>query len=108
MAHDLYPLRLNCELAMLSACRTGVSCVEPGDELFGLVRGFLTAGVRTLGASLWSADDNTTAQTMSRFYQEMLAGKSGVEALRTTQRAIRESSPHPYYWANFILIGSRL
>ncbi len=108
MAHDLYPLRLNCELAMLSACRTGVSCVEPGDELFGLVRGFLTAGVRTLGASLWSADDNTTAQTMSRFYQEMLAGKSGLEALRTTQRAIRESSPHPYYWANFILIGSRL
>ncbi len=107
MAHDLYDMRLSCELATLSACRTGVSCVEPGDELFGLVRGFLMAGARSLGVSLWSADDQSTAQTMVSFYKRLLAGEPRVQALRATQQSIRDSFSHPYHWANFVIMGAR-
>jgi CHAT domain-containing protein len=107
LARDLYDMRLDSELVTLSACQTGAASVEAGDELFGLIRGFLNAGARTLVVSLWPADDAATTELMLAFYSELAqgAGKSG--ALRTAQRMLREVYPHPYYWAAFVLVGER-
>jgi CHAT domain-containing protein len=107
LARDLYSMTLDCDLATLSACRTGVTYVEPGDELFGLVRGFLSAGARTVAASLWPADDAATAALMTRFYALLSEGQSKATALRTAQREIRGEYPHPYHWAAFALVGER-
>jgi CHAT domain-containing protein len=104
---DLYDLSLNCELATLSACRTGASRVGPGDELLGLTRGFLGAGTRAVAASLWPADDAATAALMVRFYTRLAHGESRAAALRSAQRETRAEYPHPYHWAAFILIGER-
>ena len=107
LARDLYEMTLKCDLATLSACRTGVSNVEPGDELFGLVRGFLSAGARSLAVSLWPADDAATAMLMRRFYTLLFQGHSKSAALRMAQCRLRETFPHPYHWAAFAMVGER-
>lgn len=107
LARDLYDMRLDCDLATLSACHTGASVVEPGDELFGMIRGFLAAGCRSVAASLWSADDEATAYLMVQFYTLLAAGSSYAAALRGAQQRTRSLYPHPYFWAAFALTGRR-
>jgi CHAT domain-containing protein len=107
LARDLYSMTLDCDLATLSACQTGMALVEAGDELFGLVRGFLAAGSRSVAASLWPADDRATAFLMERFYRHLLEGAGKSEALRAAQQQTREQFPHPYHWAAFVLVGER-
>lgn len=108
LARDLYEMKLTCGLATLSACQTGAAFVDAGDELFGLVRGFLSAGARSVAASLWVADDSATAALMEPFYTQMMqTGASPASALRAAQQALRKQQPHPYYWAAFALFGER-
>jgi CHAT domain-containing protein len=107
LARDLYEMKLDCDLATLSACQTGVTFVEAGDELFGLQRGFLAAGARSVAASLWLADDAATAALMEQFYSRLAQGMSKAAALRAAQRHTLRQYPHPYHWAAFILIGER-
>lgn len=107
LAHDLYGQSLDCELATLSACRTGATHVEPGDELFGLMRGFLAAGARSLAVSLWPAADAATMSVMIKFYNGIAQGTSRAAALRDAQIEVRQEYPHPYHWAAFALVGVR-
>lgn len=103
---DAYELRLsNCGLVTLSACETGVSLVAPGDELIGLARGFFSAGVPSVVASLWTVDDEATAEFMHCFYTNLVAGKSANFALRAAQIGTLARFPHPYFWAAFVLHG---
>ncbi len=112
LARDLYEIDLHgADLVTLSACQTGASAVASGDELFGLVRGFLAAGARTVAASLWPADDAATADLMSRFYARLVSPDGSDKAvtvsaaLRGAQQETRNRYPHPYYWAAFALFG---
>ena len=104
--YGLFDLKLRAELVTLSACQTGINAVLPGDELHGLMRGFLYAGAPSLVTSLWSVNDRSTAETMVRMYQNIQTGDSKRSALRRAQLSIRDEYPHPYYWAPFVLIGS--
>ncbi len=103
--YSLLDLKLNAELVTLSACHTGANQVFPGDELHGLMRGFLHAGAPTLVASLWAASDESTTEFMKVMYSEISAGASKRSALRAAQLAIKDGYGHPYYWAPFILMG---
>ncbi|MEK6300691.1 MAG: CHAT domain-containing protein [Acidobacteriota bacterium] len=104
--YSLLDLKLNAELVTLSACHTGVNKVFPGDELHGLMRGFLHAGAPSLVASLWATSDASTAHLMKEMYGQIRAGASKRAALRAAQIAIKNEYGHPYYWAPFILMGS--
>jgi CHAT domain-containing protein len=103
--HDAARLNLRCNLVTLSACETGVSALAPGDELIGLARGFLLAGAPALLVSLWMVDDAATAQLMTHFYTQLLAGAGAAAALRHAQCQIRASQSHPFFWAPFFLFG---
>ncbi|MFV9506351.1 MAG: CHAT domain-containing protein [Oscillochloridaceae bacterium umkhey_bin13] len=103
----IYQLALGSELAVLSACETGMHAIEPGDEIFGLVRGFFAAGVSTLVVSLWTVDDSSTTDLMRHFYQALLQGQRPATALRQAQLASLQQHSHPFYWAPFTLIGRR-
>ena len=107
IAYDLHHRRLECDLATLAACDTGMNLVTAGDELHGLARGFLAAGARSVLACLWAAHDATTAQLMPAFYARLAGGMGKAAALRASQLELREQFPHPYYWASFALIGAR-
>ncbi len=102
---DLYHLRLSSELVTLSGCGTGLNVVVGGDELLGLVRGLLYAGAQAVLVTLWDVNDRSTAEFMKVFYQQLRAGQDKAAAAQHAMREVRETNPHPYYWAPFVLIG---
>ncbi len=103
---DVYDLDLNASLVTLSACETGLGHDEGGDEMVGLVRGFLHAGASSLLVSLWMVDDKSMTDLMTRFYTHWLAGKPKSQALRQAQLDLMELYEHPYYWAPMVLVGN--
>jgi CHAT domain-containing protein/NTP pyrophosphatase (non-canonical NTP hydrolase) len=103
---DLYKLRLSAELVTLSGCGTGLNVVVGGDELLGLSRGLLYAGARAVLVTLWDVNDKSTAEFMKAFYQHLQAAPDKAIALQRAMRDLRETHPHPYYWAPFELIGN--
>ena len=103
--YSLLDLKLNAELVTLSACHTGVNMIFPGDELHGLMRGFLYAGAPSLVVSLWAVSDRSTADLMREMYSHIRAGASKREALRRAQLKVKDAYGHPYYWAPFVLMG---
>lgn len=105
--YDLDQMHLPLELATISGCGTGLSAVTGGDELLGLVRGFLRAGARSLLLSLWDLHDRTTTEFMTAFYSRYPAGADIAAAVKAAMLEVRERHPHPYYWAPFVLIGKR-
>ena len=102
---DLYQLRLPVELITLSGCSTGLNVVAAGDELIGLARGLLHSGAQSLVLSLWDVHDQSTSEFMQFFYSLLRQGKAKAVALRETMFHLRESYPHCYQWAPFILLG---
>jgi CHAT domain-containing protein len=103
--YDLYHLKLPVGLVTLSACATGSSVVVDGDELLGLVRGLLCAGARSLLVTLWDVQDRATAEFMKTFYGRLRDEPDQSLALRDAVLALRETHPHPYYWAPFVWMG---
>ncbi len=103
---DVYGLDVGADLVTLSGCGTGLSVLAGGDELLGLVRGWLHAGARAVLVTLWDVHDRSTAALMGQFYRELAArGGDEARALQAAMRHQRLESPHPYYWAPFVLIG---
>jgi tetratricopeptide (TPR) repeat protein len=106
-ASDVISLHLAGALVTLSACESGRNEVFAGDELMGLTRAFLGAGATTLVASLWLVQDETTAELMENWYEQLSEGSGRATALRNAQLTLKAKYPHPYYWAPFVLIGRR-
>jgi CHAT domain-containing protein/Tfp pilus assembly protein PilF len=106
-AADVMQLDLKDALVTLSACESGRGTVLQGDEVIGLPRAFLGAGAASVVVSLWLVQDKTTVTLMTHWYNQLNQGMGRAAALQAAQRALRESYPHPYYWAPFVLIGQR-
>lgn len=106
--HDIYNLKLNADLVVLSACQTALGQEIRGEGLMGLTRGFMYAGAARVLASLWSVDDQATSELMQRFYRHMISGKqTPAAALRQAQIEMARDPrwASPYYWAGFSLQG---
>ena len=106
--YELYQLRLSAELLTLSGCATGLNVIAAGDELLGLIRGALYAGARALLLTLWEVNDRSTREFMTSFYRRLPGSKSKAEALAEAAKELRESYPHPYHWAPFVVVGKGL
>lgn len=103
--YDLYQFHLSAELVALSGCGTGLSVVVGGDEQLGLVRGLLYAGAHAVLLTLWDAYDTSTAEFMTDFYRELMAGRTKAQAARTAMQSLRELRPEAFFWAPFVLVG---
>lgn len=102
---DLYSLDLSAELVTLSGCGTGLNYVVGGEEIIGLVRGFLYSGAHSVLVSLWDIQDKSTAEFMTAFYLRYRRTKNKAAALQGAMQDLRRDYPHPYYWAPFCLVG---
>jgi CHAT domain-containing protein/Tfp pilus assembly protein PilF len=115
------------ELAVLSACETGLGEVAGGEGLLGLQRAFQVAGAHAVVASLWKVRDEATRALMARFYENLwrkgmpAAGalreaqlyllreglERGLVPLEERQPAGRPARLPPAYWAAFVLSTDR-
>jgi CHAT domain-containing protein/Tfp pilus assembly protein PilF len=107
-AWEIYSqFKLKAELVVLSACDTGRGQAIAGEGLIGLTRALQYAGARSIIASLWTADDQSTLTLMVAFHRNLRKGLAKDEALRQAMASVRndQRSAHPYYWAAFYLTG---
>ena len=105
---DIYNLKLNADLVVLSACNTALGKEVKGEGLIGLTRGFMYAGSPRVVATLWKVDDAATAAFMTIFYRKMLTDNlRPAAALRAAQTEMMRQPrwKSPYYWAPFVLQG---
>jgi CHAT domain-containing protein/tetratricopeptide (TPR) repeat protein len=103
-ADSLYPsIVRNLQLAVLSACATGIGSSSESSGTEGLTEAFLRGGVRSVVASRWNVDSEVTAAFMEKFYANLLAGNEVSASLRAAQLqlASQPEFAHPYYWAAF-------
>ena len=106
---EVFNLRLGSPLVMLSACETGLGREKRGEGVMGLTRAFMYAGAPTVGVSLWSVADKSTADLMTDFYKRLFAADtvSPSAAMRAAQLAMIGGKKYsaPFFWAPFVLVG---
>ena len=104
---EVFNMNLNAHLVMLSACETGLGKEKRGEGVIGLTRAFMYAGSPTVGVSLWSVADKSTAELMTDFYRRLLAPAAPTAAMREAQLAMIAGKKYsaPFYWAPFVLVG---
>lgn len=117
-ASEIFKMKLNANLVVLSACLSGRVGAFGGqkylttDDLTGLTRALLYAGAANVMGTLWTVDDQSTGFMMEHFYHAYKdEGKPLLHSMREAQIAVLNNPfnrdwSHPFYWAPFILIGS--
>jgi CHAT domain-containing protein len=99
---------LSADLVTLSACDTGIGRLQGEEGVMNLARSFLVAGAKSAVASLWDADDRSTATLMGHFYRHVANGERVADALRKAQMEMLTEfgeNTKPYFWSGFTVIG---
>ncbi|MBN2805878.1 MAG: CHAT domain-containing protein [Prolixibacteraceae bacterium] len=106
---EIYNMKLDARLAVLSACNTGTGKLRGGEGVMSLSRAFLYAGCPSIVMTLWEVEDKVSADIMLRFYHYLFRGFQKSEALRRAKLDhIKNADPlkaHPYFWQGYILVG---
>ena len=104
---DLYNMKLNADMVVLSACETGLGELQQGEGILSLARGFAYAGAKSIVSTLWSVDDKSTSDIMASFYKHLKDGKTKDASLRQAKLDYLFENPnaHPFYWAAFTAVG---
>lgn len=111
-ADEIYNLRLNAELVVLSACQTASGQLSRGEGLLSIARSFFHAGAKSIVASMWNAGDEQAKLLMTRFFQNLKNQLNKADALRLAKIDYLNEieapfDAHPFYWAGFIGIGDK-
>ena len=116
---EIFDLRLDADLVILSACDTagkasvaateGAGLARGGDvALDGLVRAFVGAGGRLVIASHWPVpDDFSATQRLITGLFSAPPGTPAATALRLSQQKLMDdvNTSHPFYWSAFAAVG---
>ncbi len=115
---EIFNLKLDADLVVLSACDTAAGAGTQvsraaglsggGGALDGLVRAFIGAGGRSIIASHWPAPDEFKAT--ERLITALFTAAPGEATAKALQRAEiglmdQAETSHPFYWSGFALIG---
>lgn len=99
------------KLVILSACETAKGQLVKGEGLMSLTRSFSYAGCQNIIASLWKADDVSTADISKALHGFLEDGTDPSEALHKSVLGYLDSDRPlrlklPAYWAHLRLIGT--
>jgi CHAT domain-containing protein len=98
------------KFVLLSACQTNVGKTATGEGIYSLARGFAAAGIPSVSATLWNADEETIYAISNSFNKYLSEGMNKDEALQKAKLDFINNNDRdkslPYYWANMILIGN--
>jgi len=103
-AEEIFDMKLQANLVVLSACNTGFGRIT-GDGVIGLSRALISAGVPSVIVSLWAVPDAPTSELMQAFYQNLQNNPDKAQALRQAMLTTMKTHPQPRNWAAFTLIG---
>ncbi|MBN2235917.1 MAG: CHAT domain-containing protein, partial [Bacteroidales bacterium] len=107
---ELFGMKLNADLAVLSACNSGNGKLNTGEGILSLSTGFQYAGVPSVVMSHWDVNDKYSAVLMTSFYNYLAQGMGKNQALHQAKVDLLKNGnslySHPYYWAGFTLIGN--
>ncbi len=107
--YEIFNLKMNPSLVVLSGCETGVGKWQRGEGSYHMGRAFLFHGNPALVMSLWRVSDASTASIMNAFYDKLSERTSSPEAIHEAKLAYLEAADgitaHPRNWAAFISIG---
>jgi CHAT domain-containing protein len=112
-ANEIFKLKLNAELLVLSACESSEKNLMGIQGLRGMTASFRNSGVKSMVVSMWPVDQ-MNCRLIPLFYQEYKQHRNAPLALRKAkldlmkQKVILEnqleiSFSHPFLWANYIL-----
>ena len=97
----------NVDLAVVSACKSALGEIRE-DGVYGLMRGFKQAGVRSLIMATDDIVDYVSGQLWIQLFRNLAKGMTKREALLEGLKYIRimdaGAFSHPKYWTPFILI----
>ena len=109
-SNEISGLRLSADWVILSACNTATGL---GNLLSDLSVAFLSAGARSLLASLWPVSDEVAPILIRRTLELERMGNPRAEAFQQAMREVRMNASHdseatwahPFFWAPFQMIG---
>lgn len=104
---DIYNLRLQADMAVLSACQTNLGQLRRGEGVISLARAFAYAGSRSIVTTLWNVKDRATKQLSLDYYRFLREGLPKDEALQKAKlEQVKDYfKAHPYHWAGLIAVG---
>ncbi len=102
---EIFNLKINARLVILSACVTGTGELIRGEGINSLARAFLGAGAQCVIATLWQVRDDVCLFFMTHFYEE-LKSKSILEAFVVAKKTTIKKHSNPLDWAAFIIVGN--
>jgi CHAT domain-containing protein len=107
---ELFGIKLDANLVVLSSCNTGYGKIQKGEGLLSLARGFVFAGCQGLLLTQWSVADKASLELMKKFYAHLSEGNTKDKAMQLAKIDYLESADplktHPYYWAGYIVFGN--
>ncbi|MFK7908827.1 MAG: CHAT domain-containing protein [Chitinophagales bacterium] len=105
-AHEVYQLKLQCDLVFLSCCESGIGKIAEGEGILSINRGLLYSGVSNIVFTLFKIYDRTTAQFAHHFYDYLLNEEDNyAQALRYAKLQLIAEDLSPKYWSGFLLLG---
>jgi CHAT domain-containing protein len=102
---DIFKLRLQGRLVLLSASRVSPDLWATGAEIVALNSSFLYAGSASVVSTLWNINDKSTAVFMDYFYKHLEKTGSTADSLKIAQNQMIRLGYLPFDWAAYILVG---
>ncbi|NIM14718.1 MAG: CHAT domain-containing protein [Candidatus Aminicenantes bacterium] len=115
-AHEIFRLKLDIELVVLSACESSEKHLLGFQGLRGMTAAFRHSGVQSMIVSMWPVDEHSS-QLTPLFYSEYKhrtrpqqisptlreAKLKLVKQTAVLENGLKISFSHPFIWANYIL-----
>jgi CHAT domain-containing protein/Tfp pilus assembly protein PilF len=106
---EIYNMKLNASMTVLSSCSSGYGKVQPGEGVQSLARGFAYAGCPSILMTLWEVGDMSTISVMTDFYKFLKDHRTKPQALRESKlgfiNGADELRSNPFFWASYVVIG---
>lgn len=110
---DVFRLKMNADLVMLSACNTGLGEKTKGEGTIGLTRAFMYAGTPAVSITLWSVESKATKELNVGWFKRLQEKQSLADSLRAAKLDMlnlemldkKDYYRYPYAWAGIVVFG---
>ena len=93
-------------IVSLSACESGITAPISGDELMGLIRGFIIAGSSSIVSTSWRVYDNSACRLMVGFYENLINKNCvGLSLKKARETVFDDYNGEILHWGAYTLYG---